>query len=117
MWIDIKECDHRVTTENLPARSLEALAGCTIGPLTLINEPLFKKMKIREQAKLIIHERLRNLQVSAPDDYIRDITEIVQLCLVLINDQLNKFKYSLSALQKEKIAMLMTRIIQLGLGT
>ncbi|MEK7691095.1 MAG: hypothetical protein AAB425_08755, partial [Bdellovibrionota bacterium] len=52
---------HRIPTANLPIGASQELAACTVGNVTTIRPSLFNGMSIREQAKLIVHERLRAL--------------------------------------------------------
>jgi len=107
----------RVELGGVPAGGEQKLVACTEGHLTLISEPDFRKMTIREQAKLIIHERLRALKVAAPGSFIADVTDGVELGLEIMNSQLRgNERVTLSDHQLDTLNLLMRRIVQLELG-
>ena len=68
--IDQPECPNRAQYNVPPGAKLLESAACTYGGRTYLKTSLFSAMSIREQAKLIIHERLRSLP-KAP--FLKDI--------------------------------------------
>ena len=90
--------------------------ACTTGPLTLIVGDLFKKMTVREQAKLIVHERLRALSApAAPSEYIAEMTSALETMLDLYNQQLNGKRPVLTSIQVDQLELFRKRIIDLNL--
>lgn len=102
--------------------------ACTNGDITWIQEDLFKKMSIREQAKTIIHERLHaynksNLNPVLFHEFVDDITEGLDVALSLYFQQdywmLASQGLNHSPLKKEQVdqlRLLMRRIANLSLN-
>ena len=72
-------------------------------------------MTVREQAKLIIHERLHSL-LDQPHEFIADLTSGLELMLNLVNEQMAGNRSRLSGREIDQIRLLMLRIEQLGLS-
>jgi hypothetical protein len=96
--------------------------ACTIGPVTWLRPDLFNKMPLREQTKVIIHERLHNIEVpglnrEVTHAMIADVTNSLGLLLGLYNDQLLGARPVLNDLQVGQITVLVHRIAQLKLNS
>ncbi len=109
---DIEVCKNRIPTN--PDLKVLPIA-CTNGAITWILEDLFKKMSIREQAKTILHERLRAFPQAIPDEFIADITSGVETALGLLNELHTRKTSILTAEQIASLTTLVRRIEQAGL--
>ena len=68
--LDQPECSNRVEYKLPDGAQLIERAACTYGGRTYLRTDVFSKMSVREQAKLMVHERLRALP-KAP--FLKDI--------------------------------------------
>jgi hypothetical protein len=98
-----------------PGSQVEPVA-CTVGKLTWIVADLFKQMNVREQAKLIAHERMRAIPQANPIEFIADITTGVGLALDLYNQALNGKRPTLNDGQVGTLMLLLRRIQQVGMA-
>ena len=108
---------HRITVGDLPSGSFDTQIACTSGSITWINEALFRKMTIREQVKLIIHERLRANPTPVSDEQIADIVIGTEEILNVYNQELNGVLPKLNGDQVFKLNKLQMRLIQAGIST
>jgi hypothetical protein len=94
------------------------LGGCTEGPVTWIDKTLFAKMNVREQAKLLIHERMHALmaQYGFPHYMIADITDGLDVAMTLYNDQINSQRPVLTSDQVTKLETLIAQILRTHLA-
>ena len=113
----IPACETRLQIENIPdgARVGGGIA-CTQGAMTWILEDLFRKQTIRQQALLIIHERLHALPANVAHEFISDLVAGIDLILDLYNAELNGARPLLTDEQVKTIRTMMKRIPQAGLG-
>jgi len=107
---DIAACKNRIPVGNLPSNSQLEQVACTEGHLTWIKEDLFKKLSIRGQALLIVHERLRGLPVTVAGEEIADITNGLEFALALLNGQNSGLRPILSSAQMNTLNTLFDRV-------
>jgi len=108
-------CD-RIESVALPTGAQAVLASCTDGLVTWIRDDLFKRMTVREQARLIIHERLHSLGLRVQHDFITDITEGLRLALYLDDTESEQNRLLLTADQIDSLTRLAQRLYQMGLS-
>lgn len=111
----IRVCGSESDPDSLPSGSQLHAVACTQGVVTWIKESLFKRMTIREQAKLIIHERLHSLPTFIAHELIADLTDGIDLMLFFYNEQLNGRRPRLTLTQVETMRIMVKRIVQVGM--
>lgn len=110
-------CQTQYTVEGLPdgARDAGGIA-CTQGMITWILKTPFLQMTLRQQAMLIIHERLHSLSYLVPHEFIADILQGLNAVLDIYNEEAGGGRAILSDAQVSAISTMMERIWQAGLG-
>ena len=101
---------------HLPDGLSVTAVACTAGYVTYINDGLFRRMTVREQAKLVIHERLHAYALGAPHEHIADLTSTIDEILSISRRQLLGERFELSDAQIESLRRVTRRIAQLGLN-
>lgn len=115
------ECTNRTRAQS-PVHAGEVVRlACTMKYITWIREDLFNKMTVREQAKLIIHERLHSygnpgVNEELFHEFIDDITEGLDLALGLYNSQIHGERPVLTDDQVDLLIRMMRRIAQIELN-
>jgi len=99
----------------IPENAQKVPGACTQGWTTSFRADLFRKMRLREQAKTIIHERLHHAADGQPHEYISDITDAVDALLKLAR-QGNQPTYRLNADEVRVIELLPKRLAQVGMS-
>ncbi len=107
--------DSPMETEALPIDGRTEVAGYTEGNVTWIREDLFRKMSLREQAKLIIHERLHAYAGNVRHGPIADLTNGLGLALSFFNEQRNGKRPRLSDAEVVTLQRLVLQIQHLRL--
>ena len=89
--------------------------ACTKGWVTSIRKSFFSKMKLREQVKLIVHERLHHHAPQAAHVHIADLTQALDLFFKINDREQNGEKPMLSDQDVNRLQRLPLRITQLAL--
>ena len=109
------ENEHREDYQ-IPAGDQFVALGCTQGKITYLVAERFKKLSLRDQTKLILHERLHDHVAQAPHEHINDLTDIINVLLDLFQREQDGEKLVLSAAEHSLLSRLSLRLGQLKLN-
>lgn len=90
--------------------------ACTRGWITYIRDDLFRRMRLREQAKLIMHERLHHHVVDAPHEHIADLTSAIEVLLRTYEREQSGERVRVTSNEQAILQLLPVRLMQLSLG-
>lgn len=118
---DLEDCSEAARNETrLPAGATLKDVACTLGPVTWIVRSAFLKLSLRDQALLVIHERLHShaIRSGADSDQHLQIAEFVQgleIVLGLYQEQKGGVYRKLTRAEIGGIELLRLRILTLDL--